>query len=163
MAGKEVTFHEKSINAHGWTGVGYIIVDPDTGAGAYLIEGKGSGGIAWAMGAILGTLVAMTFDEYSSGRLFNNNPGFKSFMLKAIGYYLAISVVFLGILSLTSDDGFALIFGCFAGGFAVTIMEYMGRTKGSGYAKKLMDWVLNALSKTGFPLGYSFVQCAIPS
>ena len=84
-------------------------------------------------------------------------------MLKAIGYYLAISVVFLGILSLTSDDGFALIFGCFAGGFAVTIMEYMGRTKGSGYAKKLMDWVLNALSKTGFPLGYSFVQCAIPS
>ena len=44
MAGKEVTFHEKSINAHGWTGVGYIIVDPDTGAGAYLIEGKGNGG-----------------------------------------------------------------------------------------------------------------------
>ena len=43
-AGKEVTFHEKAISAHGWSGQGYIIVDPETGAGAYLIEGKGNGG-----------------------------------------------------------------------------------------------------------------------
>ena len=43
-AGKEVTFHEKAISAHGWSGLGYIIVDPETGAGAYLIEGKGNGG-----------------------------------------------------------------------------------------------------------------------
>ena len=44
QAGKEVTFHEKAISAHGWSGQGYIIVDPETGAGAYLIEGKGNGG-----------------------------------------------------------------------------------------------------------------------
>ena len=43
-AGKEVTFHEGSINAYGWHGVGYSIVDPDTGAGSYLIEGAGNGG-----------------------------------------------------------------------------------------------------------------------
>ena len=43
-AGKEVTFHEKAISAHGWSGQGYVIVDPETGAGAYLIEGKGNGG-----------------------------------------------------------------------------------------------------------------------
>jgi hypothetical protein len=43
-AGKEVTFHESPINAHGWSGYGYIITDPDTGAGAYVIEGKGNGG-----------------------------------------------------------------------------------------------------------------------
>jgi len=43
-AGKTVTFHEKQINAHGWTGYGFIIIDPETGAGAYLIEGKGNGG-----------------------------------------------------------------------------------------------------------------------
>ena len=43
-AGKEVSFHENAINAHGWSGQGYIIVDPETSAGAYLIEGKGSGG-----------------------------------------------------------------------------------------------------------------------
>ncbi|MEW5824846.1 MAG: hypothetical protein AB1766_10975 [Pseudomonadota bacterium] len=41
QAGKEVTIHESPITAHGWTGYGYIIVDPETGAGAYLIEGNG--------------------------------------------------------------------------------------------------------------------------
>jgi len=44
QAGKEVTVHEKPISAHGFTGYGYIITDPETGAGAYLIEGKGNGG-----------------------------------------------------------------------------------------------------------------------
>ena len=43
-AGKEVTVHEKSINKHGWKGVGYIVIDPETGAGAYIIEGSGNGG-----------------------------------------------------------------------------------------------------------------------
>jgi hypothetical protein len=44
QAGKEVTVHEKAINAFGWSGYGYTIIDPDTGGGAYLIEGRGNGG-----------------------------------------------------------------------------------------------------------------------
>jgi hypothetical protein len=44
QAGKEVTFHERGINAHGFSGTGYIITDPETGAGAYMIEGRGNGG-----------------------------------------------------------------------------------------------------------------------
>ena len=53
-AGKEVTFHEKAISAHGWSGQGYIIVDPETGAGAYLIEGRGNGGgLFFAVGALI--------------------------------------------------------------------------------------------------------------
>ena len=43
-AGKEVTVHEKSINKHGWKGFGYIVIDPGTRAGAYIIEGSGNGG-----------------------------------------------------------------------------------------------------------------------
>ena len=54
QAGKEVVFHEKSINANGWTGLGYIILDPDTGVGAFLIEGGGSGGF-------LGFLLALFY------------------------------------------------------------------------------------------------------
>ena len=42
-AGKEVTFHERGISTHGWSGVGYSIIDPDSGVGSYLIEGKGNG------------------------------------------------------------------------------------------------------------------------
>jgi len=44
QAGKEVTVHQSPINSHGWTGYGYGVVDPDTGAGGYIIEGKGNGG-----------------------------------------------------------------------------------------------------------------------
>ena len=57
QAGKEVTVHEKPISAHGFMGYGYTITDPETGAGAYLIEGKGNGAIIIALiGAILGIL-----------------------------------------------------------------------------------------------------------
>jgi hypothetical protein len=43
-AGREVTVHEKPINAFGWSGYGYSIIDPETGAGGFLIEGSGNGG-----------------------------------------------------------------------------------------------------------------------
>jgi ABC-type multidrug transport system fused ATPase/permease subunit len=42
-SGKEVVVHERAINSNGWSGYGYIIVDPETGAGGYLIEGGGNG------------------------------------------------------------------------------------------------------------------------
>lgn len=43
-AGKTVTTHEAQINFNGWIGEGYIILDPNTGAGAYMIAGGGNGG-----------------------------------------------------------------------------------------------------------------------
>jgi hypothetical protein len=47
-AGKIVTVSKTDINFNGWTGVGYIIIDPTTGAGAYMISGGLSGGILLA-------------------------------------------------------------------------------------------------------------------
>jgi len=44
-SGKVVTVHQSNISIDGWTGVGYIIEDTDTGAGAYKISGGFSGGI----------------------------------------------------------------------------------------------------------------------
>ena len=71
QAGKEVTFHERGINAHGFSGYGYIITDPDTGGGAYLIEGKGNGGVLFGIlyalvvalfvGVLVGYQIAMFF------------------------------------------------------------------------------------------------------
>ena len=43
-AGYEVTIHEKPITESGWTGAGFIQIDPSTGAGAYSIEGGANGG-----------------------------------------------------------------------------------------------------------------------
>ncbi|MCP4707930.1 MAG: hypothetical protein GY869_04830, partial [Planctomycetes bacterium] len=45
--GKETTVSGNTITVAGWTGVGYIISDPDTGAGAYRISGGVNGGF-WA-------------------------------------------------------------------------------------------------------------------
>ncbi|MBV7429812.1 MULTISPECIES: transglutaminase-like domain-containing protein [unclassified Acidovorax] len=49
MAGKEVTVHERQLNVHGFSGYGYIITDSETGAGAYMIEGRGNGGFLVAL------------------------------------------------------------------------------------------------------------------
>ena len=45
FAGFEVTTHTNTVSASGWTGAGYMVVNPDTGSGAYLISGGMSGGI----------------------------------------------------------------------------------------------------------------------
>jgi transglutaminase-like putative cysteine protease len=44
-AGKEVTISKTNIDFHGWVGCGYIITDPKTGAGAYMISGGTNGSI----------------------------------------------------------------------------------------------------------------------
>ncbi|MBN2701233.1 MAG: hypothetical protein JXR29_07270 [Methylothermaceae bacterium] len=43
-AGKEVITHTDAVSVPGWSGAGYIITDPETGAGAYKISGGGNGG-----------------------------------------------------------------------------------------------------------------------
>ena len=40
----EVMIHEEPITAFGWQGSGYMIIDPDSGAGAYKISGGANGG-----------------------------------------------------------------------------------------------------------------------
>ncbi len=53
-AGQEVTTHEKFVNFYGKTSAGYIILDPTTGAGAYMItSGENGGAILSAIGAIM--------------------------------------------------------------------------------------------------------------
>lgn len=55
--GKVVTVPQTEINFNGWTGVGYIIIDPTTGAGAYMISGGLGGAIlAFVLIAILAFL-----------------------------------------------------------------------------------------------------------
>ena len=43
-ADKEVTAHEKPVSFFGSSQVGYIVLDPETGAGAYQIGGGENGG-----------------------------------------------------------------------------------------------------------------------
>ncbi len=57
-AGMAVTVSKKDITYNGWTGVGYIIIDPNTGDGAYMI----SGGLN---GAIILIVIVTTFLMYA--------------------------------------------------------------------------------------------------
>ena len=43
-SGKQSTVSERAITLNGWSGVGYIIIDPETGSGAYKISGGANGG-----------------------------------------------------------------------------------------------------------------------
>ncbi len=47
-AGKIIAVPKRNININGWDGCGYIIIDPNTGAGAYMISGGTSGGFLLA-------------------------------------------------------------------------------------------------------------------
>ena len=56
-AGLEVTIHEKPVTVSGWTGAGYTMIDPGTGAGGYIIEGGSNGGALF--GLLIGLLVGV--------------------------------------------------------------------------------------------------------
>ncbi|MFZ3138457.1 MAG: transglutaminase-like domain-containing protein [Thermodesulfovibrionales bacterium] len=66
-AGKEVTVSNNDITFNGWTGCGYIIIDPITGAGAYMISGGTNG--AWLYIAIGNALILLGLitSEFGAG------------------------------------------------------------------------------------------------
>jgi hypothetical protein len=60
-AGKEVTISQARITYSGWTGAGYVIIDPQTGAGSYLIEGGANGGVFALALAVIFSLLFLQF------------------------------------------------------------------------------------------------------
>ena len=64
-AGKEVTAHERPVNFFGSQSSGYIVLDPYSGAGPYLIEGGENGGYlkqAGGGGVIAAAITALVFN-----------------------------------------------------------------------------------------------------
>jgi len=66
-AGKVVTTHEQRLNYNGWIGEGYIILDPQTGAGAYKIAGGNNGGFLASLAAFLDALSWISLAFVGSG------------------------------------------------------------------------------------------------
>lgn len=65
--GKVVTVPKENISFNGWNGCGYIIINPDTGAGAYMISGGLSGAllilkfITWVIASIVSAITAIKY------------------------------------------------------------------------------------------------------
>ncbi|WP_440995002.1 hypothetical protein [Arhodomonas sp. SL1] len=75
--GKEVITHTDAVSVPGWSGAGYVIFDPKTGAGAWKIGGGVNGGSLdlWEHGK---TLFWALLGEYGGklGDLLNNAKSF---------------------------------------------------------------------------------------
>ena len=132
QAGMEVTFHERGINAHGWSGTGYSIVDPETGVGSYLIEGKGNGAIIILAGAAI--LFLATFIAFTGVGL----------IIASAIYALGFAFIAAGLAKLSGDsvlcknilgNAAALFIGVLIGVGAVAALQF-------GWALALKDQVL---------------------
>ena len=82
LNGKEATVSESNIDFNGWNGVGYLIIDPSTGAGAYKISGGSNGGF----------LKSLKSKAVSFLNLVKNNPAVKKTV------YGALAVLLVGVI-----------------------------------------------------------------
>ncbi|MES2673296.1 MAG: transglutaminase-like domain-containing protein [Pseudomonadota bacterium] len=77
-AGKVVTAHEAKINFDGWIGEGYVIVDPLTGAGGYIIAGGGNGAFSKLKDLLLkaqfmvGSMMSLNTSSFLTKALFQS-------------------------------------------------------------------------------------------
>jgi hypothetical protein len=66
-AGKEVTISQAKITYAGWSGAGYLVIDPQTGAGSYLIEGGANGAVFVIVLALVITSLILPYLLFSAG------------------------------------------------------------------------------------------------
>lgn len=125
-AGKEVVVHERAVNSYGWSGYGYIIIDPDTGAGGYIVEGRGNGSFLdlWS--------------EYGNGAAF---ALFVASLFAAVAGAGAFVVVILAALSI-----FAALMNIMI--IRLALLENGCDTRGVGFFEG-MEWLAVALSFLG--------------
>lgn len=72
-AGKIVTVSKTNITFNGWTGIGYIIIDPITGAGAYMISGGLSGAmIGFIISIVINLVISFLITEAVAAQLYED-------------------------------------------------------------------------------------------
>jgi len=94
-AGKVVTVSKTDIAFNGWTGCGYIIIDPNTGAGAYMISGGMNGAVIMTfIGALMVILGLFTL------------PAGIVLIAYGLGLLLACLSIYIGELTLQEKEDF---------------------------------------------------------
>ena len=103
LAGKVATAHEQPINFVGSTNAGYLLVDPDTGAGAYLISGGANGGevVIEALQTLL-NILGLSVDVADVMNGLTRGP-FGSF-LSGLGQALTFLTFIIGIIDIAGNQ-----------------------------------------------------------
>jgi hypothetical protein len=132
QAGKEVTVHERAINAHGWSGYGYIVTDPETGAGGYIIEGKGNGGILMILAGVALAIASMYISSI--------NPVWGILLLS-----ISLMVVGCGLSWNFNDSRYFDIYM----GISMTLIGALLSTAGAGIAAEIIPLILGSILTIG--------------
>ena len=138
-AGKEVTIHESPITANGWSGAGYSVVDPETGAGGYLIEGGARGGFLDLAASALGAIAKIAVSAWIIG-----------FLAPLVASVIALPVL-VGM--------YVMLFAVFAA-FIVALLAnaYDEPNKDDDFYKRLMDsltWLPSLGSQAGIIFAFA--------
>ena len=67
-----MTTHTNNVSVPGWSGAGYIVIDPKTGDGAYLISGGANDGFALIVFALYALIDLVWNNMSGTGALFVN-------------------------------------------------------------------------------------------
>jgi len=137
FAGKVVTAHEQPINFAGGQNTGYLIIDPATGSGAYLIASGVNGGfLSFDEASILG------FIGFSAGVIGASfSLPILVFIALAIAIIIVISLVLdylalnhkcTGLGGLIALGVLALLVGAFTGGVGAIVVMYIGLLAAGG-------------------------------
>jgi hypothetical protein len=114
LAGKEVTVHQAPVTVNGWRGAGYTVLDVETGAGGYLLDGGSNGGKLLA--AIAGFLLGFIAGIYLGALIWAVTIGAAATLGAFIVAALLIALIFLVInliIAMLVDEETYL---CYAGG-----------------------------------------------
>lgn len=165
-SGKTVTVHQSPINSFGWSGAGYIETDVSTGAGAYLIEGRGNGGFLKLLGD---NSTAIAFFSFVGGLVL------AAFLPTFLSTFLIIALVvaeliiyeaYLESVETAKCDAAALciqrvaillavvtlvfgVLGIFAEGVVALVLGLLGLI----YADDLLKAVANGCNSVACPVG----------
>jgi len=143
--GKEVLVSQRNVNVLGWTGVGYIIIDPETGAGAYRISGGANGGemsydvsdygifIVVGLGLILAFLAPSIL--------------FYAFAILWLTLLTVISIAILAVIAISKSLLLtfvaSIILGFMGFGFSCTgLLAGLGLVVMSGYLSMILSFLI---------------------